>query len=189
MLCIINAPSQGFIETMLNRKNNTKAATNGYFQYQIIKRFIFKTIKCPNKSEKNLYHMFPEHKVASSKCPVLTNQQSKNQRYSVYSDINQTMMSKPSLISLVTPVLLLLRHVKIRKKKRVYIMNTLADVNTLCVNVGGRLSWELEDSCCSGSHGSRRCTPGSSSQPSQQDMGQDLAVLGLEEHAQERDQR
>ena len=50
--------------------------------------------------------MFAEHNVASSKFPVLTNQQSKNQRHSVYSDINQTIMSKPSLISLVTPVLL-----------------------------------------------------------------------------------
>lgn len=63
-------------------------------------------------------------------------------------------------------------------------MNTLADVNTLCVNVSGRLSSGLEDSCWSGSRGSRRCRPGSSSQPSQQDTGLNLAVLGLEEHTE-----
>lgn len=63
-------------------------------------------------------------------------------------------------------------------------INMLADVDTLRVNVGGRLSWELEDNCWSGSHGSRRCRLGSSSQPSQQDMGLNLAVLGLEEHTE-----
>lgn len=68
---------------------------------------------------------------------------------------------------------------KIKKKKK------LADVYTLCVNVGGCLSGELEDSCWPGSHGSRRCTPGSSSLPSQQDTGLNLAVLGLEEHTEQ----
>lgn len=63
-------------------------------------------------------------------------------------------------------------------------MNTLAYINTLCLNVGGRLSWELEDSCWPGSHGSRRCRPGFSSQPSQQDTGLALAVQGLEEHTE-----
>ncbi len=63
-------------------------------------------------------------------------------------------------------------------------MSTMPDVNTLCVNVGGRLSSELEDSCWSGSRGSRQCRPGSSSQQSLQDTGLNLAVLGLEEHTE-----
>lgn len=56
---------------------------------------------------------------------------------------------------------------------------TPTNVSTWCVAVG--VSWELEDSCCSGSRGSRLCRQGSSSQPLLQDTGLNLAVLGLEE--------
>lgn len=67
-----------------------------------------------------------------------------------------------------------------RKKQTVWgEMNSLACINTLCWNASGRLSWALEDSCWPGSRGSRRCRPGSSSQPSRRDTGLDLAVQGL----------
>ena len=55
----------------------------------------------------------------------------------------------------------------------------------MCVDVGGLPSWGLEEGCCSGSHGSKQCTPGSLSQPSQLDMGLNLVVLDLEEHTEQ----
>lgn len=70
------------------------------------------------------------------------------------------------------------------KMETVWNMNMPAYINTSCVNVGWGLSWELEDSCLSGSHGSRRCRPGFSSQLSLQDTGLDLAVQALDEHTQ-----
>lgn len=53
------------------------------------------------------------------------------------------------------------------------------DLATLTGDVGGCWSPKLEDSCWPGSHGSKPCTPGSSSQLSQPDMATDLAVQGL----------
>lgn len=54
-----------------------------------------------------------------------------------------------------------------------------ADVATLTVDVGDCWSLKLEDSCWPGSHGSKPCRPGSSSQRSQPDMATDLAGKGL----------
>lgn len=53
--------------------------------------------------------------------------------------------------------------------------------NTLCVYEDDCSSWELEEGCWPGPHGSRLCRQGSSWQPSQQGKGQNFVVQGLED--------